>query len=116
MRDLQTVLSEHKSTSRTGNEEFCKCSLAEEGSKMMLDDQLARAVLTAIYMDDDHGVTGYVEEFIGVSAHGKNLKEARARLTAAARIFLEEHRDDLRQRMALEGTFMRERLLIDVRT
>lgn len=83
---------------------------------MMLDDQLARAVLTAIYMDDDHGVTGYIEEFIGVSAHGKNLKEARARLTGAARIFLEEHRDDLRQRMALEGTFTRERLLIDVRT
>jgi len=60
---------------------------------MMLDDQLARAVVIAIFVDDDRGVTGYVEEFIGVSAHGKNLKEARARLTAAARTFLEEHRD-----------------------
>jgi predicted RNase H-like HicB family nuclease len=81
---------------------------------MMLDDDIARAVLTAIFFDDDDGVTGFVEEFFGVSAHGKNLKEARARLTAATREFLQKHRKDMRQRMALDGTVTRERLFIDI--
>lgn len=83
---------------------------------MMLGDEVARAVLTAIFFDDDHGVTGFVEEFFGVSAHGKNLKEARARLTAAARGFLQEHRKDMRQRMMLDGMVTRERLFIDITT
>ena len=82
----------------------------------MLDGEIARAVLTATFFNKDDGVTGFVEEFFGVSAHGKNLKEARVRLTAAAREFLQEHRKDMRQRMMVDGTVTRERLFIDITT
>ena len=80
----------------------------------MLDDEFARAVLTAIFFEENGGVTGFVEEFLGVSAHGKNLKEARTRLTAAARQYLEDNREGVRQRMASYGTVTRERLFVDI--
>jgi len=44
-------------------------------------------LLTAIFFEEDGGVTGFVEEFLSVSAHGRNLKEARSQLTQAT----EEH-------------------------
>ena len=80
----------------------------------MLDDTFARAVLTAIYFEDGDGITGFVEEFLSVSAHGKNLKEARSRLTAAALKHLEDNREGVRQRMESYGTVTRERLFVDI--
>ena len=80
----------------------------------MLDDQFARAVLTAIFFEEDGGITGFVEEFLGVSAHGRNLKEARSRLTAAARKHLQDNREGVRQRMESYGTVTRERLFVDI--
>jgi predicted RNase H-like HicB family nuclease len=80
----------------------------------MLDDHFARAVLTAIFFEENGPVTGFVEELLGVSAHGRNLKEARSRLTAAARKFLEDNREGVRQRMESYGTVTRERLFVDI--
>jgi len=85
-------------------------------AKEMLDDGFARAVLTAIFFDEEGGVTGFVEELLGVSAHGRNLKEARSRLTAAARKYLQDNHEGVRQRMASYGTVTRERLFIDITT
>jgi hypothetical protein len=57
----------------------------------MPSDDFVRASLTAIYFDEDGGVMGFVEELWGVSAHGRNLKEARKRLTAAAEAFFRDN-------------------------
>jgi hypothetical protein len=80
----------------------------------VLDDHFARAVLTAFFVEDGDGITGFIEEFRGVSAHGKILKEARTRLTASARKHLEENQEGVRQRMESYGTVTRERQFVDI--
>ena len=72
------------------------------------------AILTAIFFEEDGGVTGFVEELISVSAHGRNMKDARSQLTTAARLFIQENREGVRQRMASYGKVTRERLVVDI--
>ncbi|HEX3577405.1 MAG TPA: hypothetical protein VHY33_02480 [Thermoanaerobaculia bacterium] len=72
-----------------------------------------QAVLTAIFFDDDGGVTGFVEEFLDVSAHGRNLKDARTKLTKALRERLEAEPEETRYREASYGTVTRERLAVE---
>ena len=81
----------------------------------MLDGDNLRAILTAIFFEEKGGITGFVEEFIDVSAHGRNLKEARSRLTDAIRKQLEDNRASVRQLDAAYGTVTRERLIVDFR-
>jgi len=71
--------------------------------------------LNAIFFDDDDGgVSGFIEELLGVFAHGKNIDEARARLVEAAETFLEGNGPGVSQRRSAYGTVTRERLLVDV--
>jgi predicted RNase H-like HicB family nuclease len=70
------------------------------------------AEFNAIFFDDDGGVGGFIEELLGVSARGKDIKEARAKLTTAAEKFLDG--DSVSARLAAYGTVTRERLLVEV--
>lgn len=72
------------------------------------------ALLTAIYFEEDGGVTGFVEEFLGVSAHGRNMDEARERLTEAAGKHLRQNRAGVRQRLQSYGNVTRERLAVEI--
>ncbi len=82
---------------------------------MMFDDDAQRAVLTAVFLDDDDGgVTGFIEEFWGVTVHGKNLKDARKQLTEAAQTFLDENREDILRRMDSDGQVTREKMLLEI--
>lgn len=72
------------------------------------------ALLTAIFFEDDGGVTGFVEELLSVSAHGRNIEEARDRLTAAAEKYLRQNRAGVRQRMESYGNVTRERLMVGI--
>lgn len=72
------------------------------------------ALLTAIFFENDGGVTGFVEEFIEVSAHGRNLKEARTRLIAAAEDRMHKHREGVRQRLESYGSVTRERVVVEI--
>jgi hypothetical protein len=69
------------------------------------------AILTAIFFEEDGGITGFVEEFPDVSAH--NLKEAREKLTKALRERLEDEPGEVRRREASYGTVTRERLAVE---
>lgn len=71
-------------------------------------------LLTAIFFEEDGRVTGFVEEFLSVSAHGRNLTEARSRLTQAAEEHMHEHREGVRQRLASYGSVTRERLVVEI--
>jgi predicted RNase H-like HicB family nuclease len=71
-------------------------------------------LLTAIFFEEDGGITGFVEEFLGVSAHGRNLKEARTLLVAAAEKHMHEHREGVRQWLASYGSVTRERLVVEI--
>jgi hypothetical protein len=71
------------------------------------------AILTAIFFNDGDGVTGFVEEYLDVSAHGRNLKEARTKLTKALRERLEDEPGEVRRREASYGTVTRERLTVE---
>jgi len=70
-------------------------------------------LLTAIFFEEDGGVTGFVE-FLGVSAHGRNLKEARSRLTQATEEHMHEPGKVSRQRLASYGSVTRERLIVKI--
>ena len=81
----------------------------------MFDDDAQSAVLTAVFLDDDGGgVTGFIEEFWGVSVHGKNLNDARKQLKEAAQAFIDENRDDILRRMDSDGPVTRERMLLEI--
>ncbi|HXH92995.1 MAG TPA: type II toxin-antitoxin system HicB family antitoxin [Thermoanaerobaculia bacterium] len=69
--------------------------------------------LNAIFFDDDGGITGFIEEFLGVFAHGKNIDEARSRLVEAAETFLEGSGPGVSQRRSAYGTVTRERMLVE---
>lgn len=71
--------------------------------------------VTAIFFDEDGGVTGFVEEFLEVTAHGRDLNEARARLIEAVRTELEYSHASVRRRAASYGTVTRECLFVEFR-
>jgi predicted RNase H-like HicB family nuclease len=77
-------------------------------------EQKATSV-TAIFFEENGGVTGFVEEFLEVAAHGRDLKEARARLINAIRNELENSHESVRQRAASYGTVTRECLFVEFR-
>ncbi|HSY52068.1 MAG TPA: hypothetical protein VLC46_24920 [Thermoanaerobaculia bacterium] len=85
-----------------------------EEERTRAEELQGHAVLTAIFFEEGGGVTGFVEEFHGISAHGKTLREARARLTAAAREFPHANREGVRQRSASYGSVTRERLIVEI--
>jgi predicted RNase H-like HicB family nuclease len=72
-----------------------------------------QVTLTAIFFDDDGGVTGFVEEFLDVSAHGRNLKDARAKLTKALRERLEQEPGEARYSAGSYGPVTRERIAVE---
>jgi len=82
---------------------------------MMFDDDAQRAVLTAVFLDDDDGgVTGFIEEFWGVTVRAKNLIQARKQLTEAAQTFLDENREDILRRVNCDGQVTREKMLLEI--
>jgi predicted RNase H-like HicB family nuclease len=81
----------------------------------MFESDAQMAALTAVFLDDDDGVvTGFIEEFWGISVRGKNLKEARKQLKEAAQAFLDENRDDILRRMDSDGPVTREKMLLEI--
>jgi predicted RNase H-like HicB family nuclease len=81
----------------------------------MFDDDGQRAVLTAVFLDeDDGGVTGFIEEFWGVTVRAKNLKDARKQLKDAARTFIDDNHDDILRRMDSDGTVTREKMVLEI--
>ena len=82
---------------------------------MMFDDDAHRAVLTAVFLDDDDGeVTGFIEEFWGVTVRAKNLIQARKQLKEAAQTFLDENREDILRRMDCDSTVTREKMVLEI--
>ncbi|MEA2238168.1 MAG: hypothetical protein QOC81_2892 [Thermoanaerobaculia bacterium] len=82
---------------------------------MFESDDAQTAVLTAVFLDDDDGgVTGFIEEFWGVTVRGKNLKDARKQLKEAAQTFLDENREDILRRMDCDGHVTREKMLLEI--
>jgi predicted RNase H-like HicB family nuclease len=71
--------------------------------------------VTAIFFDEDGGVTGFVEEFLEVTAHGRDLNEARTRLIEAVRTELEYSHESVRRRAASYGTVTRACLFVEFR-
>jgi len=69
--------------------------------------------VTAIFFSEDGGVTGFVEEFPEVTAHGRELKEARARLTEAVRTELEYNHESVRRHATSYGTVTQECLFVE---
>jgi predicted RNase H-like HicB family nuclease len=47
---------------------------------------------TAVYLKNNHGYVGFVEELPGVNSQGKTIEEARANLTQLARVVFDEER------------------------
>jgi len=72
-----------------------------------------QVTLTAIFFEEDGGFTGFVEESVDVSAHGRTLKEARTKLTKALRERLEAEAREARFSKASYGTVTRERLTVE---
>ena len=82
---------------------------------MMFDDDTQRAALTAVFLDDDDGgVTGFIEEFWGVTVRAKNLIQARKQLMEAAQTFIDDNREDILRRMDSDGTVTREKMLLEI--
>jgi predicted RNase H-like HicB family nuclease len=48
--------------------------------------------LTAVFLKDKHGYTGFVEELPGVNSHGHTIEEARDNLQRVAVIMFDEER------------------------
>lgn len=48
--------------------------------------------LTAVFLKDDHGYTGFVEELPGVNSHGQTIDEARLNLRRLAVVVFNEER------------------------
>jgi predicted RNase H-like HicB family nuclease len=81
----------------------------------MFDDDVQKAVLTAVFLDeDDGGVTGFIEEFWSVTVRAKSLKEARKQLKEAAQTFLDDNRDDILRRMDCDGQVTREKMVLEI--
>jgi len=81
----------------------------------MFDDDAQRVAMTAVFLDDDDGgVTGFIEEFWGVTVRAKNLIQARKQLTEAAQTFLDENREDILRRMDCDGTVTREKMVLEI--
>ncbi len=82
---------------------------------MMFDDDVQGVAMTAVFLDDDDGgVTGFIEEFWGVTVHGKNLIQARKQLKEAAQTFIDENREDILRRMDCDGTVTREKMVLEI--
>jgi predicted RNase H-like HicB family nuclease len=82
---------------------------------MFDDDDVHRAVLTAVFLDeDDGGVTGFIEEFWGVTVRAKNLIQARKQLKEAAQTFIDDNREDILRRMDCDGQVTREKMLLEI--
>jgi predicted RNase H-like HicB family nuclease len=81
----------------------------------MFDDDVQGVAMTAVFLDDDDGgVTGFIEEFWGVTVHGKNLIQARKQLKEAAQTFIDENREDILRRMDCDGTVTREKMVLEI--
>jgi predicted RNase H-like HicB family nuclease len=48
--------------------------------------------LTAVFLKDKHGYTGFVEELPGVNSHGQTIEEARLNLRRLAVVVFDEER------------------------
>ena len=48
--------------------------------------------LTAVFLTDQHGYTGFVEELPGVNSHGQTIDEARINLQRLAVVVFDEER------------------------
>jgi len=48
--------------------------------------------LTAVFLKNEFGYTGFVEELPGVNSHGQTLEEARRSLQRLAEVVFEEER------------------------
>ena len=48
--------------------------------------------LTAVFLKDKHGYTGFVEELPGVNSHGQTIDEARSNLRNAANLIFDLER------------------------
>jgi predicted RNase H-like HicB family nuclease len=48
--------------------------------------------LTAVFLRDKHGYTGFVEELPGVNSHGQTIDEARVNLQRLAVVVFNEER------------------------
>ena len=48
--------------------------------------------LTAVFLRDKHGYTGFVEELPGVNSHGQTIDEARVNLRRLAVVVFNEER------------------------
>jgi predicted RNase H-like HicB family nuclease len=48
--------------------------------------------LTAVFLKDRHGYTGFVEELPGVNSHGTTIDEARDNLQRLAAVVFDEER------------------------
>ena len=48
--------------------------------------------LTAVFLKDQHGYTGFVEELPGVNSHGQTIDEARINLQRLAEVVFDEER------------------------
>ena len=48
--------------------------------------------LTAVFLKDKHGYTGFVEELPGVNSHGQTIDEARINLQRLAVVVFNEER------------------------
>jgi predicted RNase H-like HicB family nuclease len=81
----------------------------------MFDDDVQGVAMTAVFLDDDDGgVTGFIEEFWGVTVHGKNLIQARKQLKEAAQTFIDENREDILRRLDCDGTVTREKMVLEI--
>ena len=57
--------------------------------------------LTAVFLKDKHGYTGFVEELPGVNSHGRTIEEARANLQRLAAVIFDLERAQAKE--LLEG-------------
>jgi len=48
--------------------------------------------LTAVFLKDEYGYVGFVEELPGVNSHGQTIDEARANLRRLAQVVFDEER------------------------
>jgi len=56
--------------------------------------------LTAVFLKDKHGYTGFVEELPGVNSHGQTIDEARSNLQRLAVVVFDEERAQAEELLA----------------
>lgn len=89
--------------------------MARKASPKTLIPDVCRAMFTAIYVEEEDGFTGFVEELMGLTARGATLNEARERLEAAAQAFVHVNRAGIRFRMIpTRGLVHREAFSVEV--